>query len=94
MSNQITPESYTALSEDLLADIQEALCVTDGWPETAAAVTAATGSTMGQWVAVANSVTHVAGKTLSVHAVCDNAATAQQITDLLNYQSVHAPTTW
>lgn len=94
MSNQITPESYTALSEDLLVDIQEALHANNGCPETAAAITAATVSTMGQWVAVANSVTHVAGKTLTVHAVCDNAATAQQITDLLNRQSVHAPTTW
>mgnify|MGYP003137866794 CR=1 FL=1 len=94
MSNQITPESYTALSEDLLVDIQEALHANNGCPETAAAITAATVSTMGQWVAVANSVTHVAGKTLTVHVVCDTAAAAQQLTDFLNYHSIHAPTTW
>ena len=93
MSHQITPESYTALSEDLLADIQDIIRKSYRskyiGPHNQKVADA-----KGEWVAVANAVTHVGGKTLVVHVVCDTAATAQQLTDLLNYYSVHAPTTW
>ena len=85
MSNQITPESYTALSEDLLADIQDII----RGPHNQEVADA-----KGEWLAVANAVTHVGGKTLVVHVVCDTAAAAQQLTDFLNYHSIHAPTTW
>ena len=85
MSHQITPESYTTLSEDLLVDIQDIIRGPHNQPVADA---------KGEWVAVANAVTHVGGKTLVVHVVCDTAAAAQQLTDFLNYHSIHAPPTW
>ena len=90
MSNQITPESYTTLSEDLLIDIQEGFN-TGGWGQDLPRADA-----KGLWTALANSVCYAHGQPqgLVVFVVCDTAATAQQLAQLLNHYSVHAPTTW
>jgi hypothetical protein len=87
MSHQITPESYTTLSEDLLVDIQDIIQGPHNQPVAEA---------KGLWVALANSVCYAHGQPqgLVVHVVCDTATTAQQLTNFLNYHSTHAPTTW
>ena len=87
MSHQITPESYTTLSEDLLVDIQDIIIGPHNQP---------VANAKGNWLAIANGIcyAHGDGRGLLVYVVCDTATTAQQLTNFLNYHDTHAPTTW
>ena len=100
---KIGQESYTSLSEDLLADLEVALdefCndltfiyhdnERDGKSPTHVPPVA------GQWVSVANGVSYAHGKPqgLVVYVVCDTNATAAHLAYVCNFYTVFPPSTW